>query len=582
MAFLFVNKDLNSPSLSRNTGSEAALASKVNKHVQQQRFRKGVNRKSQSHRVSTSNSTDSSTPSSNANSACGEDLDYRNSPVLEFSYSNNGSPRLSTSPSKSRFNSPVRRRAPRSVPEDMTATATKVKDEQKPEYETLDNIPDPRHIIANRPGDAADPFSLTVTPITPSLREVITRHLQWAVSSSVSSFTIHEGVRRIMSAVMTDHMHSAAFLAMATAQQRRTSLAQHHTSLLLPRNHSPEFYTYEATRLIREHIRDKQDAADPYVYVDVFRLAMTEWMNGNHAAARVHFNYIAQIWNGYSKLQGDWSDQHNLEVMSSEDIFLAVDIDERPLLDLTWEPARTCGPPKPCTDQAMELKNENTRFHALSNSLVGTGFRRIKAEKVHRILQDCAANLRMITDYSTVEFGSATTGDLWTLKRSIHAIIHRLQSYLVDSTYAMDTVICRTAIILLLLASTTPARRIARTDVWTLALRLRSAIINLVATAEAPMAKDDAADPGLWLWISMTGFVATQGTQSQENGLFQPETDELGNWFLKQSVRFAEKAFGQAATKQDLQASLMHYLYFEGIQGSAVQTLASILIRRSR
>ena len=36
--YLFVNKDLSSPSLSRNTGCEASLASQVNKHVQQQRF----------------------------------------------------------------------------------------------------------------------------------------------------------------------------------------------------------------------------------------------------------------------------------------------------------------------------------------------------------------------------------------------------------------------------------------------------------------------------------------------------------------------------------------------------------------
>ena len=436
-----------------------------------------------------------------------------------------------------------------------------IKEHPRPEASEEDALCHNDFSLIVKPGSTADPFNNTAVPITPDLRAVLTKHLRWAVSSSISEFSIHEGVRRILQAVMTDRMHAAAFLAMATAQQRKAG------KLALPHDQSPEYYSYQATKMIREHIVSHPSSVDDYTYVDVFRLAMCEWLNGNIGAARIHFAYIAQNWH---KLKPkDWGEQHNHEVISSEDVFFSIDIDEKPLLQLNWEPILPAGPvrPEPPLHDVAPVFESNE--YSASNALLGSQLLDLASTSQSSItpaLESFLSGLRCIPHAGKINFASATSGMIWIMKRRIHATLHRLQS-LDKPTCPVDDAIRRTLIILLVLASTTQGRRVARTDVPRLAVRLRKAMLAV----EYERRPDNKAlhNPALWLWMSITGLIAAQ----EDNGKM-PDL-ELLQWFRKRSTMLTRQVCGPFVTMEKLKIVLLPFLYFEHVQESIVCTIVT-------
>lgn len=561
--FLFINKDSRSPSLSRNTGSEAALASKVNKHVQQQRFWKNSGPRKNWYRpfVRSGSSGPSSTPSPSQSSG---DFDIR---------------QHSRSPSHASTDNPLPSRASRSrvIPRSDTsaidrsprsATSEVVVKQETPKALNLESF-DPIFSLATRPGDAVDPFNNTVVPITSALRDVLSRHLRWVVSSSITEFAIHEGIRRIFTAIMTSPMHSSAFLAMATAQQRKTA------GVILPHDESPEHYSYEATKMIRKHLKTNTNRIDPYTFVDIFRLAMCEWLNGNHEAARIHFAYLAQHF--VRVRPQDWGEQHNLEVISSEDIFLAIDIDEVPLLKVNWEPEL----PSELTsilDLDDPLQSQSTLQAKCENRLVA-----LLPNESHTktILQQCLQGLQTLRDPSQTDFATATSGHNWIVKRRLHATMHRLQSFRAHDR-CIEEPIRRAIIILLLLTTTTPARRVGRTNVARLAERLRRTMSTAqVQTTQSRNGKQNAnanrvpiqkADPALWLWMCTIGLLAAQDRDSTFR-----EDETVTQWFLQQAQQTTLQLKGPLVTEEELKDLLSAYLYFDNPQSSAIRDIVAII-----
>lgn len=555
--FLFINKDSRSPSLSRNTGSEAALASKVNKHVQQQRFWKSSGPRKNWYRpfVRSNSSGPSSTPSP-SQSCFAEERCYNSRSPSHASIDQQvfDSPHRSSTP---RRTSSIARKSPRSVPSEAVI---------KHESSCTSNLEffDPIFSLATRPGDAVDPFNNTVVPITSALRDVLSRHLRWVVSSSITEFAIHEGIRRIFTAIMTSPMHSSAFLAMATAQQRKTA------GVLLPHEESPEHYSYEATKMIRQHLASNGNKIDPYTFVDIFRLAMCEWLNGNHKAARIHFAYLAQHFD--KVLPKDWGEQHNLEVISSEDIFLAIDIDEAPLLKINWEPELPIGASSPLALESVP--NEKcTMMKAEPDSRLLSP---LPAQSLTRnILQQCLTDLKALRDSSNVDFACATSGFNWIIKRRLHATMHRLQSFRAHNATVEES-IRRSTIILLLLTTTTPARRVGRTNVPRLATRLRRSMLALrtsrTDTRKGKTTADDnrpplhKTEPALWLWMCIIGLLAVQDCDPTFRGI-----DDTTEWFLQQAKQTTLQMIGPLVTPNELKDVLSDYLYFENPLGVAVR-----------
>lgn len=582
--FLFINKDSNSPSLSRNTGSEAALASKVNKHVQQQRFWKSAGpRKNWYRPFVRSDSSSPSTPSSVDTCFIEELIEYEGGAGQKSpERSSIGSPRLSIS---SRRSSNSAKQVPRS-----TYRETVVKKE--PQAQNQKHVKPHDHVptSSGSPTSSDDFPNGIVVPNTPELRDVLSRHLQWAVSSSITEFAIHEGVRRIFENILTDEMHAAAFLAMATSQQRRTS------NIVLPHDHSPEFYSYQATKLIREHIQANAEAIDPYVLVDVFRLAMCEWLKGNHTAARIHFAYIAR--NEHRLRPQNWGGEHDLEVITSEDIFLAIDIDQKPLLKLNWEPDLSIGSGKlayryPSGESPPISKAASTS--AGGSEELTAGWKLVQAFKFSKailssILKSCLTGLHSFPNFDQIDFASATTGPIWVMKRRIHATLHRLQSIEHSSLSARDECICRTLIIILFLGSTTPARRIARTDVPQLAARLKNVLLDIepLSLSQCTQSAQEAAttqagsykvtnDQALHLWMSITGLTAARDTPNTH----QSSHDEVVQWFTKQSLLLTIQTCGFDTDTKDVKKILSDYLFLEHVHGSTVESLVASIRSRS-
>lgn len=552
--FLFVNKDSSSPSLSRNTGHEAAIASKINKHVQQQRFRKGsVSRKNWYRPFARSDSSGPSTPTSIGSSLDIEEYTALTS-VSHARHKDSKSP-----PSKAVVH--IRQHSAPAVIPRSTPLELRNHKEETPESDIVSIPPFPQHNVFSRPGDSIDPFNNTVQSITPAVRDVLARHLHWAVSSSISAFTIHEGVRRILSTVMTDPMHSSAFLAMATAQQCRTA------NMILPRNEGADFYRYKATKLIREHIIAKGEAIDPYTFVDVFRLAMCEWLNGNHAAARIHFSYISQVWQTF--LPADWGEQHNLEVISSEDIFLAIDMDEKPLLDLNWEPWLEISPAQR-SYAITDIKYVEDCASMEHEVQAGLNFKTMipKDSPLHNIVSSCLSNLSSIPNFSTADFALALKGPEWIVKRRLHATIHRLQTLTGTRLSSTEDVLRRAFTIILFLATTTPARRLARTDFFRLASRLRTALIK----AYKEECSSSTTSASFWLWAGISGLVAVQETTAGHNQ-HAGQLEELRYWFMARCAQSARYIFEPSASLEAIRSVLIPYAYFESVQRTSIANL---------
>lgn len=558
--YLFINKDSTSPSLSRNTGTEASLASRVNKHVQQQRFWRSSGPRQSWYRPFVRSNSGSSAPSPTQSDPqpLEESLDVSRRTSLD-----QRSPRLPKRSASARADSIVARRAPKSPLQAQTELTNDVRSKR-------DRWPVPRGLttLFKDPGSAIDAFQTIVMPLTPTLVEVVQRHMAWATSAAVSNFAVHEGVKRVFSAVLQDKMRAAAFLAMATAQQKKTS------SITFPSDQGPELYCYQATKMIRGYIEHHRGPPTSSILVDIFRLAGSEWMNGNYDAARIHFAYLAKLWVNFEP--HDAADYHVWETCSSEDIFFALDVDEKPQLALNWSPRKLAGPQIPSTESSSRRSSSQDEEKALCTlENVGASQRLISllhgaSSPLTTILGDCVEVLHTIASFQNADFGSAVAGPLWIVKRHMHATLHQLQS-IGHATTSIDESVRRSLIIVLFLGSTTPKRRLARTDLDRLARRLKTSLEKNegLRNSEDPLHTRGAyteiwQNPGVWLWMYMAGLAATRDS---------PAPCFLRQWFTRRALLLVVRLFGFPASSDHIRKLLSSYLYLEHAFADSVAML---------
>ncbi|MBA7492482.1 hypothetical protein ES702_03032 [subsurface metagenome] len=565
--YLFVNKDSRSPSLSRNTGAEASLASRVNKHVQQQRFWKlsGPRRSWYRPFVRSDSSSSAPSPTHSETLPIEETADDR-----KRLSSDHQAPRTLKRSISARVSPVAAEQGPRSLTQELPTSANDVrlmrgKWPMPPELLTL----------ISEPGNAVDAFNIVAVPLTPILVEVLQRHIKWALAASVTHFAVQEGVKRLLSVILQDKMRAAAFLAMATAQQK------HVNALIFPNEQGPELYLYRATKMIREFIETHRGGLPPYILVDIVRLAMCEWISRNHDGARIHLSYASKLWDNFRPQEP--VDHHVQEACSSEDIFFAIDVDEKPLLTLNWLPPLPAGPqPLPmrsdkdvsCRNTGFETSNlpESDCIWQLEHQLLKT------SSPLTDILQTYIVGLKSIPDFSHLDFGSALTGPVWIMKRRLHAALHRLQS-LDGSLPLVDDSIRRTLIIVLLLASTTLERRVARINTSRLAERLRESLESIEesrSSASTPQSNIDAREqlqsPGLWLWMYVAGLAAAKES---------PSLDRTRQRFTKRALVLAVRLCGPLASSHQIQKIMSAYLFFDNALGGTVENLAAMIASHS-
>lgn len=430
------------------------------------------------------------------------------------------------------------------------------------------------------PGAAVDAFTTIAMPLTPILVEVLQRHITWALTACITDFTVQEGVKHIFATILQDRMRAAAFLAMATAQQKKTG------GLTFPTDQSPELYSYRATKMIREHIANHQGLLPSYTLVDIFRLALCEWINENYYAAGIHFSYVSRLWDDFEPR--DPVDYHVLEVCSSEDVFFAIDIDEKPLLALNWLPRLSTSPrtlsagSRTLSNRKDERPKAESEVSSLENAVVSwqleASLRRAKSPLIE-ILHSCVVALKTIPKFRHVDFGAVLIGPLWIMKRRIHATLHQLQSLDTPAPSADDS-IRRALIIVLLLTSTTSERRLGRTNLGRLAERLRTSLesneelLNSEGTRQmSDVQKEQLQDPGLWMWMYVVGMAAARQL---------PSRSCTRHWFTKRALMLAIRLCGFSASSHDLEKLLSSYLYFDNALGETVENLSAAVASYSR
>lgn len=547
--FLFVNDDAKTVNKSRKGTKEAQ---RINRYVQQQRLYKQGSRQNW-YRPFTR--TESTTPESQ----------YLPTPVHSPAHS--WPPGQSPGSSADAGQLEGQQISPISYNWPVTTEPGSGLGESENEYvSSLDDVYLPLTPFAHIPGGSVDPFQCTIIPMTPVAIEVLQRHVTWVFDSAISQYTVTKGMESIGNVILQDEMHATSFIAFATAQASKTY------GITLPHENSPQYYTYKSTKLIRRHIDKHANSPSihsPYLLMDIFRTAMAEWMIGNAAAARVHFAYIVRSLERFK--QDGATAHHVIEVVSSADLWMSIDLDEKPLMDRSWSLDLNLPGFIIEDDISLEDQGGSTTF---GEGLV-TVARSLHVANISGLIVDLVNDLRRFPAFSTINFATATEGPTWIMKRKMHSMIHQLvplNEQKPSTTIASSLEGCLKLVILMILffASTTPSRRVGRVDTGKLALRLKTALIKFERTHSAQ--PESAQDPTFWAWLYLTGLSSAKQAAIPK-GWDDTQRQDLILWFTKRAKMAIAQSprCGSWANSKDIANALQHFLYFDVVFMDAIR-----------
>lgn len=428
--------------------------------------------------------------------------------------------------------------------------------------------------IAVRANDHIDPFCTSVVPMTSDAVRIIRSQLDWADEAAVTQFSQLGARLTTFQLIFGDELLAAPWLAFAGEQMRQYRGIEPSPEL------APELMAVTAFQSIKRRVAEGT-ASDMTLMSAVFRLALYEWITRNHDAAKVHFQFIKSQWHTFFPHSA--VDQHYYEIMSCEDVFFAVDIDEKPMLDLDWEPELSMK-----KDPAMRRASlENLRLipgamqfqtPAVENHLLAAIRAGLISPELQNIVLDLQDNLNQFTAYSQLNFALATTGAQWIMKRRLQAAVHRLQSIEPSTERPLDQAIRRTLTIILTCGSLSPIRRLARISLSNVAARLRLALQQVATDAQLLEASYRHSLPQhgrsftynslLWLWMCLTGLAGAADGLCEEG---------LEEWFLERAAHAAEKAFKRCPDLYQVEGALKGYLFFECAYERAIPRLMSYM-----
>ena len=609
-SFLFINKDAESEILSRSSGR---VATSINSHVQRWQDKRGGRSKSQV-KLHPTQATGTKAPSYKD---CVTKFRPKPRKRIEKDAPKERLP-FERERSESSSSGPATTSSYSTTPESLEASSGASESDGVLEVVNRDVSPPQKDAIyrANFSGaDCIDPFQSTYAH-HPGVQPILQYYIAFTRVSTFQSDANAKGlrkepphfpaIRRIVQGSLTHKMHMYALLAATAARMKRVS------GVAFPRESSPEYLLHHAIRCIREHFASctgPLSADDRQVILDIFYLCICQWYEKSYAVARTHLAFVRYFWNSLRPSESIF-DKYIHDMITYNDVFLAIETGSPPLFELTWEPGNLPSDRARDTEEEVDeiplrisqspLSVPTSSYSPLAaspsgsysmkptlGSPIATGFANLTTSNNPKMPDDLIAILLDLIPLIQTAHHHRTTPDpprpeeaQWVSMKT-QALLHKLLSLSpASSTLTLPSTITLTLIILLSCMSTSAAWRAGKVDLPQLAHRLRATLsLQPWQDARYPIVVDNihyeattlpalspsvrGIEDSLLLWILTTGAFAAQRHPPREQ------------WFLAQAAQCARRmGVYDAAT---LQTELMRYLYLEHLEAVTLERLCVAL-----
>jgi hypothetical protein len=599
-SFLFINKDPESEVLSRSSGRVAAS---INSHVQRWQEKKGGRSKPQS-------SSKAQAPQQPSKAA-----DYRDS-VIKFrpkprkrGEKEVPKPQTQRERQHSESSSSGPRTAYSTTPEGSSENDGAMELLRHDAYRPW---PDTIYQSNFSGADCIDPFQSTYAHY-PGVQPILQYYISFTLISTFQGNTKVKGVtkepphfpaiRSIVRGSLSRQMHMYALLAATAARMKRVS------GISLPRESSPEFLLHNAIRCIREYFASctgPLTTDDRQVILDIFYLCVCEWYEKSYDVARTHLAFVRHFWNSLRPSESIF-DKYIHDMITYNDVFLAIETASPPLFELTWEPQELPA------ERIHEIEDEISRLsispsqspspasiashsplsattsspYSISPNPtfpIGSGFVFLATAVNTQLPNDIIAILVDLIPLIQAAYHHTHTltppppqESQWVSLKT-QALLHRLLSLHVSHHPAAESI--RLALIILLSClSTSAAWRSGKVDMAQQARRLRTALslpswqdarypividnIHYPAPSPPPSPSLHGADDTTLLWILVTGAFAAQNAIGEEQ------------WFLGRAADVARRLGIFEASR--LQSELQRYLFLDSLESITFERLCTAM-----
>jgi hypothetical protein len=603
-SFLFINKDAESEILSRSSGR---VATSINSHVQRWQDKRGGRSSKSQVKPHPTQATGTKAPSY-------KDCVTKFRPKPRKRIEKNApKERLPFERERSESSSSGPATTYSTTPESLEGSS---ESDSILEVVNRDVSPPSKDAIyrANFSGtDCIDPFQSTYAH-HPGVQPILQYYIRFSLVSTFQSDAKAKGfkkepphfpaIRRIVWGSLTQQMHMYALLAATAARMKRVD------GITLSREISPEVLLHKAIRCIREHLAlctGPLSADDRQVILDNFYLCICQWYEKSYAVARTHLAFVRCFWNSLRPSESIF-DKYIHDMITYNDVFLAIETASPPLFELTWEPGNL---PADCArdieDEVAEiplrfsqspLSVPTSNYSPLSASPSGSftmkptsaspiaaGFVNLTTSSNFRLPGDLLAILKDLIPLIQTAHHHRHAPDprrpeqaQWVSMKT-QALLHKLLSLNPPSS-TLSSTITLTLIILLSCMSTSAAWRAGKVDLPQLANRLRTTLsLQPWQDAHYPIVVDNihyeattlpalspsvrGIEDSLLLWILITGAFAAQRHPPGEQ------------WFLAQAAQCARRM--GVYDDVTLQTELMRYLYLEHLEAVTLERLCITL-----
>jgi hypothetical protein len=604
-SFLFINKDAESEVLSRSSGR---VATSINSHVQRWQDKKGARTKSQGKAQTLQQ------PGSKAPTYKECVIKFRPKPrkraeknapkqQLPPPFKREHSDSSSSGPTTAYNTTPEPLKEP---PEGDGVLEVIKRDSSRPREDVI--------YSANFSGpDCIDPFQSAYAHY-PGVQPILEYYISFTMDSTFQSDAAAKGakkeplhfpaIRRIVQGSLTHRMHMYALLAATAARMKRVS------GVTLPPESSPEFLLQNAIHYVQKRFAPgtgSPSADDRQDILDVFYLCVCLWYEKDYDAARSHLAFVRYLWNSL-RPSDSLFDKYIHDMITYNDVFLAIETRTPPLFELTWEPenspaervqevedetdnpsispSQSPGSTSTSTHSPLSVSTSSSYSTKLSTTpSIATGFITLTTsnslqlpDSLIGILKDLIPLIRTAHDHLP-PLAPLPPAETQYASLKTQALLHKLLSFQPLTTTPASSIIL-TLIILLSCMSTSPAWRAGKLEMSDLSHRLRSTLsllphqstpypivvdnIHYEATTFPALCPSLAGiDDSLLLWILVSGAFAAQTHAQSEQ------------WFLDQAVQCARRI--GIYDLWTLRMELMTYLYLDHLEGSTLEKLYSAI-----
>jgi hypothetical protein len=419
--------------------------------------------------------------------------------------------------------------------------------------------------------DCIDPFNSTALPLDKTVQPVLQHYLD---SVSVPSYRLclskscltersHTAISDLFRGSLYDKMHLYSLLSVTAARMNRVFRVD------FDQKTNPEYFNYKAIGCLRDYLSSVDKMFDKTALLDIYYLCIYEWYMHNYNAARMHLVFISHFWDSMSIASSDF-DHYIHDMVSYNDVFLAVEMNAVPILALNWEPESFSD--ARMAEIRLEIDKAMATLYSSSRpsddkfgpaQIMGSGL--IDAAQADTFCQGMTVvlfdmvSLFQVARYTQI-FPVTSAAEVQWVSRKSQALIHRLLSIVYDG---YEDCVRITLLIILTFISAPKIWRNGKVDLSKLAKRLRVRLKHFWDGAEYFGAQNTGINPSaespIWLWICLTGAFSAEDVRDDQE------------WFLTQGARIARSMTMKTNVK--LQEVLESYVFFENMQGTCLRQL---------